>query len=817
MAKWVCVLIILGLSGVAACSNPPPDVVINITPTSASVALSQTQQFMATVTGTSNTVVTWQIACTAGGSACGSISTSGLYTAPATIPNPPTVTVSAISKANPLKSASATVTVVSNNASIAVVPATVTLGPGQAVTFTANVIPTSGAVTWAATCSAGGSACGTITPTGVTPPAARYVAPTGVSTQTTVTITATLQSNTSVQGTATVTITGNTSGISIVVNPQSPTVQTYATTPFTAVVTGTTNVNVTWQVSCSAGGTNGPACGAISSTGTDTATYTAPNSVPTTQDGSGGAVTDVVTVTAISQANSAATGSAIVTVTTLNQQKQSIPVSLGSSGSNANALCTSPAPGFCFGGTLGSLISREGQQYILSNNHVLGMTDTATAGQSVTQPGLIDSGCSLPGTTTVANFTEYITLNPPPATPVDVAIAQVVSGNVDAPGKILELGATCNNGGSCTTAGVIPDPGSPATGNGMPATPNESVAKSGRSTGLTCASVEAVATNVEISYSPGCSTTSFTVIYSDAVMVGQTATGDSFSAEGDSGSLIVDQATAQPVALLFAGDSTSSVGNPVADVLNALQSGSNAATFVGGSPHAVNACMLPQPTSVQAPLPSIVSAAVPTSSSVSAQAIQKATTVRDTHSVELLANPGVAAVGVGASLDSPNDAAVMVFVQRGVTRNPIPAEIDGVRTRIIERDTFPVRGSLSHAESQQLAAQSPTAPVPSSLVRSAIATKQKNAAQLMTDPAIQGVGVGASLDSPGDPAIMIYVLKGKPHNPIPITIDGIRTRVKETNGFRAGFGRTAIGKGCQGAPASANSASAAKKVIANPY
>lgn len=52
---------------------------------------------------------------------------------------------------------------------------------------------------------------------------------------------------------------------------------------------------------------------------------------------------------------------------------------------------------------------------------------------------------------------------------------------------------------------------------------------------------------------------------------------------------------------------------------------------------------------------------------------------------------------------------------------------------------------------------------------------------------------------------MIYVLAGKPHNPIPITIGGLRTRIKETTGFRAGFGRTAIGKGCQGAAAQATS------------
>lgn len=284
-------------------------------------------------------------------------------------------------------------------------------------------------------------------------------------------------------------------------------------------------------------------------------------------------------------------------------------------------------------------------------------------------------------------------------------------------------------------------------GTGISATPNEMLAKSGRSTGLTCASVESISTQVQITYTTGCTSNTFNVLYSDAVLVGQTSTGDSFSAEGDSGSLMVDQQTAQPVALLFAGDNSSSVGNPVADVLAALGSGT---TFVGGSPHAVNACTLPQPTSSMTALASRTSVVGPAAASLSAQLLQKAAAARDNHSVELLANPAVAALGTGASLDSPKEPAVLVFVQRGIARNPIPAEIDGVRTRVIERDTFPMRGSLTQAQSEQLAQTAPaiSVPVAAAAVRSAIATKETYAAQLMADPAIQGVGVSASQDSP---------------------------------------------------------------------
>ncbi len=87
-------------------------VAVSISPTTASVQTTKTQQFTATVTGTSNTAVTWRVnAVTGGNSTVGTVSTSGLYTAPATVPSPATVTVTAISQANTAKSASATVTV----------------------------------------------------------------------------------------------------------------------------------------------------------------------------------------------------------------------------------------------------------------------------------------------------------------------------------------------------------------------------------------------------------------------------------------------------------------------------------------------------------------------------------------------------------------------------------------------------------------------------------------------------------------------------------------------------------------------------------
>jgi hypothetical protein len=89
-----------------------PAVTITISPTSATVRVRQTRQFTATVSNTSNKSVIWKVNGTVGGtSSIGTISTSGLYRAPNTVPNPAAVTVSATAAADQTKTASASVTV----------------------------------------------------------------------------------------------------------------------------------------------------------------------------------------------------------------------------------------------------------------------------------------------------------------------------------------------------------------------------------------------------------------------------------------------------------------------------------------------------------------------------------------------------------------------------------------------------------------------------------------------------------------------------------------------------------------------------------
>jgi Chitobiase/beta-hexosaminidase C-terminal domain/Abnormal spindle-like microcephaly-assoc'd, ASPM-SPD-2-Hydin len=98
---------------------------ISVSPSSATVPVNGTQQFTATVTGLANTSVNWSVAGTGcSGTACGSISSSGLYTAPQLVPSTGAVTITATSVQNTTLSATATMTIRSTGAVYYLAPAT---------------------------------------------------------------------------------------------------------------------------------------------------------------------------------------------------------------------------------------------------------------------------------------------------------------------------------------------------------------------------------------------------------------------------------------------------------------------------------------------------------------------------------------------------------------------------------------------------------------------------------------------------------------------------------------------------------------------
>ena len=110
----------------AACggggNNPPNNPSVTVSPATANVQEGSQQQFTATVSGTNDTGVTWQVnGVTGGNTSVGTISATGLYTAPTVVPNPASVTITAFISDMTTVSGSAIVTITAvtfNNSSL---------------------------------------------------------------------------------------------------------------------------------------------------------------------------------------------------------------------------------------------------------------------------------------------------------------------------------------------------------------------------------------------------------------------------------------------------------------------------------------------------------------------------------------------------------------------------------------------------------------------------------------------------------------------------------------------------------------------------
>jgi len=96
-----------------------PAVLLAVCPASSSVMVgSGSQTFTASVANTTNSAVAWEVNSIVGGNATvGTISTSGVYTAPATVPSPSTVTVEAVSAADQTVMSSTNVAITSPSTS----------------------------------------------------------------------------------------------------------------------------------------------------------------------------------------------------------------------------------------------------------------------------------------------------------------------------------------------------------------------------------------------------------------------------------------------------------------------------------------------------------------------------------------------------------------------------------------------------------------------------------------------------------------------------------------------------------------------------
>lgn len=98
--------------GSVVTSGPPPPVAVAVTPSSAQPFAGSSTQFSATVENAVSSSVNWQVNTVPGGnSTLGTINSAGLYAAPTSVPNPPTVMVTAVWQSDPTKTGSSSVTI----------------------------------------------------------------------------------------------------------------------------------------------------------------------------------------------------------------------------------------------------------------------------------------------------------------------------------------------------------------------------------------------------------------------------------------------------------------------------------------------------------------------------------------------------------------------------------------------------------------------------------------------------------------------------------------------------------------------------------
>jgi hypothetical protein len=289
-----------------------PVVAVSITtPTGAqSLAVNGTLGITASVTGTSNTGVTWTVnGVTNGNSTYGTISGSGLsvtYTAPAAVPSPATFNVTATSQADTTKSASVSVTILPAVAVSITSPSNLTQSVvvNGTLAITAAVANTSNtAVTWTVNGITNGNATyGTIAGSGLS---VTYDAPAAVPSPATFNVTATSVADITKSASVSVTITAAPAVAVSITSPSNLTqsIVVNGTLAITAAVANTSNTAVTWTVN---GITNGNSTyGTIAGSGLSV-TYDAPAAVPSPA---------TFNVTATSVADTTKSASVSVTIT----------------------------------------------------------------------------------------------------------------------------------------------------------------------------------------------------------------------------------------------------------------------------------------------------------------------------------------------------------------------------------------------------------------------------------------------------------------------------------------------------------------------
>ena len=224
-------------------------------------------------------------------------------------------------------------------------------------------------------------------------------------------------------------------------------------------------------------------------------------------------------------------------------------------------------------GTLGCLVRKGGESFILSNNHVLANSNAAAIGDPILQPGPHDGGTI--ANDHIANLEAFVPISfVAPEPPSECGFAQAV---------IALLNAACRLIGSETRYRVVSIQQTPNLVDAAIARPlaaasvideihgigriqgtvqgalGMAVKKSGRTTGLTTGEILQVDVTVNVQYGPG-----QTAQFTDQLLAGAMSQG------GDSGSAVLDGQN-RLTGLLFAGSDSTTIINRIEHVFAALE------------------------------------------------------------------------------------------------------------------------------------------------------------------------------------------------------------------------------------------------------
>lgn len=220
-------------------------------------------------------------------------------------------------------------------------------------------------------------------------------------------------------------------------------------------------------------------------------------------------------------------------------------------------------------GTLGCLVTRDDQLFILSNNHVLANSNAAQKGDPIIQPGRYDGGTIEDKIATLEDFVPINFGTSPPTCSVATGtesflnrVAKLLGSShrvmafQEVPGRnLVDAAIACPLSDDLVEKRIL-EIGVPKGSRN--ATLGTNVKKSGRTTGFTTGRITQIDVTSQVSYGEG-----QVAIFEDQLMAGAMSQG------GDSGSAVLDEED-YVIGLLFAGSDTTTIINPIQFVLEAL-------------------------------------------------------------------------------------------------------------------------------------------------------------------------------------------------------------------------------------------------------